>query len=124
MIKQQDNLKITEKIFHEPNRMAIMSVLCAAEQGLSFNELKAACQLTDGNLNRHLKVLQAADAIVIRKSFVADKPRTTIVLSKSGVDRFSEYLGALAEVLETARKALPAEKRKAVVFPWGETVKA
>lgn len=123
MINQQDSLKVMEKIFHEPNRMAIMSVLCAAEKGLSFNELKAACKLTDGNLNRHLKVLQEAKAIGIRKSFVADKPRTTIMLSKSGLDRFSEYLGALAEVLEAARKALPAEKKKSVIFPWAETVK-
>lgn len=123
MIKQKDSLIIVEKIFHEPNRMAIMSVLCATEKGLSFNELKAACKLTDGNLNRHLKVLQKAEAINIRKSFVADKPRTTVMLSKSGLDRFSEYLGTLAEILETARKALPAEKKKSIIFPWAETVK-
>jgi DNA-binding transcriptional ArsR family regulator len=123
MIKKQDSLKVLEKIFHEPNRMAIMSVLCAAEKGLSFNELKTACKLTDGNLSRHLKVIQQAGAVEIHKSFVADKPRTTVVISKSGLDRFGEYLGAIAEVLETARKALPAEKKKSVVFPWAETVK-
>jgi DNA-binding HxlR family transcriptional regulator len=104
--------------------LAITSVLCASEKGLSFNELKTACKLTDGNLNRHLKVLQQAGAVEIRKSFVADKPRTTIMLSKSGLDRFSEYLGALAEILENARKALPAEKKKSVVFPWAQTVKS
>ena len=43
-----------ERIFHEPSRMAIMSALCAADGGLTFNELKERCALTDGNLNRHL----------------------------------------------------------------------
>ena len=98
-----------EKIFHEPNRLAIMSALCAADVGLSFNELKEACRLTDGNLNRHLKVLEEAGAVRIRKSFVASKPRTTVTLSKKGLDRFGEYLEALAGVLEKARAALPAE---------------
>ena len=117
-------LKTIEKIFHEPNRMAIMSALCAADRALSFTELKGACNLTDGNLNRHLKVLQVAKAVEIRKSFVDDKPRTTVALSRSGLDRFSEYLQALAEVLETARKALPAEKKKSIAFPWAQTSKA
>ena len=99
-----------EKIFHEPNRLAIMSALCAADDGLSFNELKEACRLTDGNLNRHLKVLEEARAVRIRKSFVASKPRTTVTLSKQGLDRFGEYLEALAKVLEKARSALPADE--------------
>ena len=45
------------RVFHEPSRLAIMSALCAAASGLSFNELKAACDLTDGNQSRHLKTL-------------------------------------------------------------------
>ena len=72
-----------ERIFHEPNRLAIMSAVCAAKDGLSFPDLKAECELTDGNLNRHLKVLQDAGAVKIHKAFVKDKPRTTVRLSES-----------------------------------------
>ena len=102
-----------EKIFHEPNRLAIMSALCAAESGLSFPELKQSCNLTDGNLNRHLKVLSEDSAVRIKKKFVDDRPRTTVTLTASGLTRFQEYLGALESVLLNARAALDTAPEKA-----------
>lgn len=83
-----------ERVFHEPNRLAIMSVLCATREGLTFTDLKEACRLTDGNLNRHLKVLEEAGVVRMEKSFVAAKPRTTIFLSAVGTERFTQYLDA------------------------------
>jgi DNA-binding transcriptional ArsR family regulator len=102
--------EVLERIFHEPNRLSIMSVLCGSRKGMSFTELKDACRLTDGNLNRHLKVLEEADSIRIEKAFVDSKPRTTIYLSDTGWKRFGEYLDALAGVVEKARQALPSRK--------------
>lgn len=113
-----------EKIFHEPNRLAIMSAICAADDGMTFNELKEACTLTDGNLNRHLKVLEEAGAVKIRKTFVENKPRTTVQITKTGLDRFNEYLSALSEVLDKAKQSLPAEQRKAFPLPVGKLVTA
>jgi len=113
-----------EKLFHEPNRLSIMSAVCAADKGLSFNELKEACGLTDGNLNRHLKVLREAEAVTIEKAFVDDKPRTTVKISRAGLDRFNEYLSALSEVLAAAKQALPVEKKDKVAVPLGKTVRA
>jgi len=113
-----------ERIFHEPNRLAIMSALCAADnEGLSFGELKDSCSLTDGNLNRHLKVLEESGAVRIDKKFIDSKPRTTVYLSKAGLDRFSDYLAALNKVLQHAKKALPEETRKTWVL-LGKTVRA
>jgi DNA-binding transcriptional ArsR family regulator len=112
-MKKDDNTgyDLLERIFHEPNRLAIMSTLCAADKGLSFSELKERCDLTDGNLNRHLKVLEDAKAVKIRKKFVDGRPRTTVSLSQSGMERFNEYLVALEDVLDAARKALPAGRK-------------
>lgn len=122
--KQTDSLvDALEKIFHEPNRLSIMSALCAADKGLTFTELKKECGLTDGNLNRHLKVLQDAGAVTVRKKFVDDKPRTTVCISRQGFQRFSEYLEALSNVLSAARKALPREKEAASI-PLGKAAKA
>jgi DNA-binding transcriptional ArsR family regulator len=116
-------IEALEKIFHEPNRLAIMSALCAADRGLSFGELKEECDLTDGNLSRHLKVLQEAKAITVKKTFVGDKPRTTIYLSKQGLERFGEYLAALREVLEQAVRVMPAAVPKPGPLPAGKMVK-
>ena len=103
-----DPYKELKRIFHEPKRMAIMSALCAAEGGLPFTELKKICDLSDGNLNRHLKALSESGAVEIKKSFVGVKPRTTIYLTEAGLGSFEEYLRALSEVLSDALRAMPA----------------
>jgi DNA-binding transcriptional ArsR family regulator len=104
---------LLERLFHEPNRLAIMSALCASDAGLTFAELKDACELTDGNLNRHLKSLEDAGAIQIRKAFVGLKPRTSVRLTHAGLARFREYLEALEEVLDRAKQSLPAARKAA-----------
>ena len=113
-----------EKIFHEPNRLAIMSALCAADGGTPFTDLKASCRLTDGNLNRHLKVFEEERVIRVEKAFVQSRPRTTIYLTKTGFKRFNEYLSALAEVLEQARQAAGIESVKPIRAVFGKALQA
>ena len=112
-----------EKVFHEPNRLAIMSALCASTGGMPFVELKSVCGLTDGNLSRHLKVLDEAGAVKVKKEFVKSKPRTTVNVTAKGLNRFNEYLGALSVVLDQAKKALP-KQAKAISIPGAKAVKA
>jgi len=112
-----------EKLFHEPNRLSIMSAVCAAESPLPFIELKETCGLTDGNLNRHLKVLEEAGAVRIKKAFVDGKPRTTVVITRRGLDRFNVYLEALGRVLRKAKRSLPREKGR-VDLPLGGLAEA
>lgn len=117
MNNETDNIgDVLERIFHEPNRLAIMSALCGSRVGLTFNELKEACRLTDGNLNRHLKVLEEASVVRVTKEFVKAKPRTTLHLSDVGLERFNQYLSALSEVVERARRSMP-ESSTSVVSP-------
>jgi DNA-binding transcriptional ArsR family regulator len=99
-----------ERLFHEPSRLAILSALCAARDGLSFTELRDACRLTDGNLSRHLKALEEDGVVKIRKAFVDDKPRTTVALTRDGLTRFSLYLDTLSAVLQDARRAARQER--------------
>lgn len=98
-----------ERLFHEPSRLAILSALCAARDGLSFTELRDACRLTDGNLSRHLKALEEEEVVRISKAFVGDKPRTTVALTRNGLARFSLYLDTLAAVLQDAKRAAQQE---------------
>src|SRR5262245_56035718 len=122
MAKKADNPDTALKtLFHEPNRLAIMSALSHAIDGLAFNDLKAECELTDGNLSRHLKALEEAGAIRIEKTFVEAKPRTTVFLSDAGRKSFIEYLQALEEVLQKAAESVAAVEKKAAPrrLPWG-----
>lgn len=103
-----------EKVFHEPNRLAILSALCAAgNKGLTFGEIRDECDLTDGNLSRHLKTLEEAGVVHIEKEFVGAKPRTTVFLTDSGWEQFIAYLDNLEAVLQTAARAASTRKSKA-----------
>lgn len=101
-----------ERLFHEPNRLAMLSALASAgEEGLSFGELRVVCRLTDGNLSRHLTALEEEGIVCVEKTFVDRKPRTTITPTRKGLDRFAAYLATLERVLVEARAALPARHR-------------
>jgi DNA-binding transcriptional ArsR family regulator len=101
---------VLDRLFHEPSRLAILSALCAARDGQTFTELRDACRLTDGNLNRHLNALEAEGVVRIHKAFVDDKPRTTIALTREGLNRFNLYLEKLAGVLEEARRVARSDR--------------
>ena len=100
MPKPKDNpYPRLERIFHEPGRLTIMTKLLGAPRGLPFTQLKEDCDLTDGNLSRHLKALEKAKAVTIKKRFVKNRPQTTVALSKRGQADFMAYLQALEAVL-------------------------
>ncbi len=113
----ESDVTALERIFHEPNRMAIVSALCAASDDLTFTELKGLTGLTDGNLSRHLKALEDDGVIRIRKAFVGVKPRTTVALTDKGLKRFDDYLAALSEVLRKAKQAVATDRRKSTAIP-------
>lgn len=98
------------KIFHEPSRLALLSALCGATHGMTFSELKRDCRLTDGNLSRHLKTLEEARVVTVRKSFQGATPRTVVRISDFGRESFIRYLEALEQVLVTASEAVEREK--------------
>ena len=124
--KHENPYAALKTLFHEPNRLAMMSALSQAIDGLTFNDLKRECGLTDGNLSRHLKTLEEAEAIRIEKTFVDAKPRTTVFLSDAGRKSFIEYLQALEEVLQKAARSVAAVEKKSASrrLPWGKLVKA
>ncbi len=106
------------RLFHEPSRLAIISALCSEVNGLTFNQLKQECNLTDGNLSRHLKTLEEAGVIEIQKYFAGTRPQTRVVLTDSGRERFVDYLKALEEVLKTAAEALTSGKKGMPELSW------
>ena len=102
-----------KRIFHEPSRLAIMSALCREVDGLTFNELKEECELTFGNLSSHLKSLQGAKVIKVKKFFIGNKPCTRVSLTGKGRQNFIDYLKTLEEALKKAAKAVSTSEEKA-----------
>ena len=103
-----------ERLIHERARLSILSSLASHAQGLLFNDLKALCSLTDGNLSRQLQVLQEAGFVEVWKGFKNKRPQTLCRLTADGRRRFIEYINALENVVSDA---MAAEEEKSSVVP-------
>jgi DNA-binding MarR family transcriptional regulator len=87
-----------DSVIHTRNRLAIVSVL-AVNPSLTFSELRDALGLTDGNFAAHLKILNDAGVIRLRKTG-GEKSVTAISLTSSGRTAFAKYLSGLEQILK------------------------
>ncbi|HEX4124015.1 MAG TPA: transcriptional regulator [Tepidisphaeraceae bacterium] len=94
-----------ERLLHERARLSILSSLSAHPEGLLFNDLKALCDLTDGNLSRQLQALQSAQLVEVWKGTKNRRPQTLCRLTIVGRKRFLEYIGELERVVQNAQSA-------------------
>jgi DNA-binding HxlR family transcriptional regulator len=101
------------RVIHERARLGVLTCLVTHPRGLPFPEMKKLCALTDGNLNRHLQVLQEASLVSLAKSPDRDRPQTLYRITSLGRRRYLEYLEVLEQVIldgAAATKAPQAER--------------
>jgi DNA-binding transcriptional ArsR family regulator len=98
-----------ERVMHEKARLGLLSSLVAHPKGLTFSDLRQLCGLSDGNLSRHLQILQEARLVAIQKSFEGNRPQTTCYLTRNGRRRFLEYLAILEQLVREAAKVAGEE---------------
>lgn len=98
-----------DRVIHERARLSVLTSLITHAKGLPFGELKELCALTDGNLNRHLVVLEEARLITILKSIEHNRPQTVCRITPLGRKRYMEYLIVLEQVVLDASAAVKAD---------------
>lgn len=104
-----------DRVIHERARLGVLTSLIAHPKGLLFNDLKDLCGLTDGNLSRHLQVLEEAGLVEIAKGFEHKRPQTICRITGQGRKRYLDYLAVLEQVVRDAADAVkPAPLRKAL----------
>jgi DNA-binding MarR family transcriptional regulator len=86
------------KAFDHRVRLGVMAVLMANES-VSFNDLKEALDLTDGNLASHVAALEKAEYVLVSKQFVGKKPNTTYTATAAGKTAFQQHLETLEKLL-------------------------
>jgi DNA-binding MarR family transcriptional regulator len=91
-------------VIHEKARLGLMTSLMVHPKGLAFADLRQLCGLTDGNLSRHLQVLQEAGLVEVTKGYEGNRPHTSCRLTKAGRRRFLEYLAVLEGLVRDASK--------------------
>ncbi len=100
-----------DDVVHQRVRLGILAVLAEADVA-DFGFLKETLHLTDGNLSRHLQVLEEARFVRITKAFEGKRPRTWVQATKSGRAAFASELAALRELIEGVDRSSDGERRR------------
>jgi DNA-binding transcriptional ArsR family regulator len=99
-----------DRVIHERARLSILTSLVTNPKGLTFNDLKQLCSLTDGNLSRHLSVLERSKMIESLKQQDQSRPQTLCRITASGRNRYLAYLSTLERVIQDATKETKDER--------------
>jgi hypothetical protein len=91
-----------DRVIHERARLSVLTSLITHPNGLGFVELKRLCALTDGNLARHLQVLEEGGMVRITKEGGSGRAQTTARITVSGRKRYLDYLVILEQVVRDA----------------------
>jgi DNA-binding MarR family transcriptional regulator len=105
-----------DRVIHERARLSVLTSLARYPKGLRFGDLKELCGLTDGNLSRHMQVLQEAGFVAVEKNFEHNRPQTTCRLTTEGSKRYVEYLAVLEQVIRDAAAAVKEGRSRLANF--------
>lgn len=96
-------------ILHQPLRTQIAAFLAGAGEA-TFTELKRRLEVSDGNLESHLKKLIGAGYVAVRKGGGEGRPQSSYSLTPDGHEALREYVAALQRLLpfDAAGREVPA----------------
>lgn len=91
------------RVIHERARLSVLTSLITHPKGLSFVELKQFCALTDGNLARHLQVLEEDNMVrLTREEEASGRVQTIARVTPPGRKRYLNYLSVLEQIVHNA----------------------
>jgi DNA-binding MarR family transcriptional regulator len=93
-----------DRVIHERARLSVLTSLVSNPKELTFNDLKQLCALTDGNLSRHLRVLERGKLVEIVKGHDHNRSQTLCRITPHGRKRYLEYLATLEQVVRDASR--------------------
>ena len=104
-----------DRVIHERARLSVLTSLLTHPKGVAFGDLKELCSLTDGNLSRHLRVLEQAGMVEIAKGHERNRPLTVCCITNAGRKRYLEYLSTLEQVVRDAAKGAQEPAKQGLV---------
>ena len=96
-------VKPLDRLIHERLRLGIVSAL-AVNEALTFVELKALLQTTDGNLSVHARKLEEAEYVTCNKYFDGRVPKTEYRLTTAGRAALERYLNHMEALIRATRE--------------------
>jgi DNA-binding MarR family transcriptional regulator len=102
---------LLDDTIHQRVRLGILAVLNESRR-VDFTYLRTALELTDGNLSRHLQILEDAGFVAITKEFANKRPRTWIAATNQGRSAFRTELSALKDLIHRVESPQQNSGRK------------
>jgi DNA-binding MarR family transcriptional regulator len=101
---------------HQRVRLGILAELATAAKA-DFAHLKATLDVTDGNLGRHLQILEQAGLITTDKRDDDGRPRTWIKITRKGRAALRRELQALSDLIAGIERHAPTPAPRAQPRP-------
>jgi DNA-binding HxlR family transcriptional regulator len=101
-VKQKSAAPNLDRLIHERLRLGIISAL-AANESLTFSDLKSLMNTTDGNLSVHARKLEDAGYIACSKYFEGRLPKTEYKLTSAGRRALESYLSHMETLIKQMR---------------------
>jgi DNA-binding HxlR family transcriptional regulator len=101
----RDAARELDTLLHHRLRLGLASALAAVES-LSFNDLKALLETSDGNLSVHARKLEDAGYVTCTKTFENRRPRTDYRLTARGRQALGRYLAHMEAIIRVTRDTL------------------
>lgn len=95
-----------DDVVHQRVRLGVLAVLVEARRA-DFAYLRDSLELTDGNLSRHLQVLEGAGYVKLAKVFEGKRPRTWVSATKKGRTAFESEVGTLRALIDRVYGGAP-----------------
>ena len=92
-----------DRLVYERVRLGIMSALAVSDE-LTFSELKALFDVSDGNLSAHARKLEEAQYLTCTKSFEGRRPKSAYKLTAAGKSALNRYLDHVEAVIKATRR--------------------
>ncbi len=86
-----------DEIIHAPVRLSIMAALDPVES-IEFGFLRDTLEVSDSLLSKHLRVLEDAGYVELRKAAAGRRVRTWVAGSDQGRAAFADYLATLRAI--------------------------
>ena len=102
--KEQSAAPNLDRLIHERLRLGIISAL-AANESLTFSDLKRLMNTTDGNLSVHARKLEEAGYISCTKFFEGRLPKTEYKLTAAGRSALENYLSHMESLIKQMRNS-------------------
>jgi DNA-binding MarR family transcriptional regulator len=105
-----------DEVVHQKTRLGILAVLAEGGQA-QFGFVRDVLGLSDGNLSRHLAVLEQARYVEIHKGYEGKRPRTWVKITKAGRTALAAEVAVLKSIMDRLPEPRPKPSRVSAHHP-------